>query len=109
MVKGCYKGLLAAASSPSLVQIRIGPLIQGVTVGILLQNPLEERRAGSQDHLVGLNLIVTAGKSDISKVILFLTVAEGIADVRFKIISPKTKFRRTHDPELSFEAFHSRT
>ena len=74
---------------------------QGVTVGIILQNPLEERRACSQDHLLSLNLIVNSGESHISEVIFILEVVEGAADVHFKVTPAETKlFMGT--PILSF-------
>ena len=59
---------------------------QGMAVRILLQNPLEERGAGSQDHLVSLNLIVSAGKSHVSEVLLLLELVEGVADVHLEVI-----------------------
>ena len=75
---------------------------QGMAVRILLQNPLEKRRAGSQDHLVSLNLIVVAGKSHVSEVLLLLELVEGVADVHLEVIPAQTKLiTGTHSPELS--------
>ena len=72
---------------------------QGMTVRILLQNPLEERGAGSQDHLVSLNLTVTADKSHIGEVLLLLEVVKCIADVHLEVIPAQTKLiTGTHGP-----------
>ena len=58
---------------------------------VLLQNPLEKRGAGSQDHFVSLNLLVSAGKSHVSEVLLLLELMEGVADVHLEVIPTQTK------------------
>ena len=51
--------------------------------------------------LVSLNLLVTAGKSHVSEVLLLLELVEGVADVHLKVVPAQTKlFTGTHGPEL---------
>ena len=60
-------------------------------VGILSQDISEPGRAGGEDHFVGLDLFVIAGKGHVEEVLVLSQLSEGHTDVAFKIIPPQTK------------------
>ena len=64
---------------------------QRVLVGVSLEDTPEEGTAGTQDHFVGLQLVVFTGKSHIKEVFILPQLTEGTADVAFKVIPPKAK------------------
>jgi len=60
-------------------------------VGVPAEDRPKEGTAGGEDHFVGLDLFVIAGKGHVEEVLVLSQLSEGHTDVAFKIIPPQTK------------------
>ena len=70
---------------------------EGVLVGGAPQDVPEEGRAGGQDDLVGLQLLlVITGQGHVKEVLVLAQLAEGHADVALEVVPPEAELLRPH-------------
>jgi len=66
-------------------------LQQGVLVLVPLQHGAEEWGAGREDDLVGLQLVIITGESDIKKVFVLSKLSECCAYICLKVVPTEAK------------------
>ena len=69
---------------------------EGVGVGVPLQNGPEEGRAGREDHLVGLDLLIVTCQGHIEEVFVFSQLSESSANICLEVVPPQTKLFTSH-------------
>ena len=66
-------------------------------MGVAPQDVPEEGRAGGQDDLVGLQLLlVITGQGHVKEVLVLAQLAEGHADVALEVVPPEAELLRPH-------------
>ena len=60
-------------------------------VGILPEHTSEERRAGGEYDLVGEQLVIVAGESNVEKIFVISKLLERSTNVGFKVVPTQTK------------------
>ena len=65
-----------------------------VAVWVFPEHSAEEGRAGGEDHLVRLQLLLVAGQRDIEEVLVLPQFTECTADVALKVVPTEAKLFR---------------
>ena len=69
---------------------------EGVAVRVFAEHGSEKGRAGGEDHLVSLYLLLFAGQRHVEEILVLPQLTERTAYVAFKVIPSKAELFRRH-------------
>ena len=98
MVDEVQNGLDVAERDPAEVEDEVASAPGAAAAAVSLEGALEPRRAGGEDDLVGVDLLVVVrGEGDVVEVVLEAQLVEGGGQVRRPVVPAEAKlFRGSH-------------